>query len=78
MSTYYDENFLCNSYSDELTLIDPEETNSLMAQDDGWQGYEQWSSRLEETERAAALEQYAFERRLERRSREVRLAGIAI
>lgn len=66
MTSYYDENFLCNSYSDELTAVDPEEVNRLMVEDDGWQGYCQWASQLEQTEQVAAIEQYAFERKQER------------
>jgi hypothetical protein len=53
MSEYYDSNFLCNVYSDELvpSYIDEiEQVNKLMAEPDDWQGYSQWS---EETEASA-------------------------
>jgi hypothetical protein len=69
MSGYIFDNFLCNIYSDELIAIDPDEFDEvqrLMADDDGWPAYVEWANQLEETERAAALEQYAFERKQER------------
>ena len=66
MSRYIFDNFLCNSYSDELTAIDQNEINRLMAEDDGWLAYAEWTAQLEATERAAALNQFAFERKQER------------
>jgi hypothetical protein len=70
MSGYFDSNFLCNSYSEEIspvTEIEYDEVMRLIAEEDKeWQAYSGWASQLEETERVAALEQYAFERKQER------------
>jgi hypothetical protein len=68
VSGYIFDNFLCNVYSDELVTIDLDEFDEvqrLMADDDGWLAYAEWANQLEETERAAALEQFAFERKQE-------------
>jgi len=70
MSEY--NKFLEHVYSDELTpnyLNYIDEVHRLMAEDDGWQSYNQWASQLEETERNAVLEQLAFERKQERLAR---------
>jgi hypothetical protein len=69
MSGYIFDNFLCNIYSDELIIVDPDEIDEvqrLMAEDNDWLAYAEWANQLEETERAAALEQFAFERKQER------------
>lgn len=70
MSSYYLDNFLCNSYSDEHITVDPnefDEVQRLMAEEEAsWTAYCEWANQLEETERAAALEQFAFESRQER------------
>ena len=66
MSAYIFDNFLCNSYSDELTAIDQDEINRLMAEDDDWRACAEWADQLEATERADALDQFAFERKQER------------
>ncbi|HXG66558.1 MAG TPA: hypothetical protein VNO70_15770 [Blastocatellia bacterium] len=58
MSAY--SNYLANVYCEEVFTIDPDEmaeVQRLMAED---------ALPLEETERQALLEQFAFERRLER------------
>ena len=36
-----------------------------MAEDDGWFAYAEWADQLEATERAAALDQFTFERKQE-------------
>lgn len=69
MSGYIFDNFLCNIYSDELITVEPsefDEVQSLMAGDDGWCAYAEWANQLEETERAAVLEQFTFECKQER------------
>ncbi|HXG64621.1 MAG TPA: hypothetical protein VNO70_05910 [Blastocatellia bacterium] len=58
--------FLDSVYCEEVFTIDPDElaeVQRLMAEDDG-----EWAGQLEETERAAMLEQFAFERSQERLS----------
>ena len=58
-------------YSEEIYPVSEQEYDEAMAastvEDDGWRGYGEWAASLEETERAAALEQYAYEHELERK-----------
>lgn len=42
------------------------ELAALLAEDESSRAYNEWANQLEETERAAALEQYAFESKQER------------
>ena len=64
--TYYDA-FDCKINCEELIEVTPEEmaeVNALIAQEnEAQQGFNQWLDSLEPTERQAALEQAAFERK---------------
>src|SRR5690349_10319044 len=69
--TYYDS-FDCKINCEELISVTPEEEaeiNALIAQEnEAREGFTAWLETLEESERAAFLEQQAFEREIEQTS----------
>jgi hypothetical protein len=64
--TYYDS-FDCKINCEELILVTPEEEAEVLAlihqENEAQRGFTEWLASLEQSERAAFLEQQAFERR---------------
>lgn len=74
MSTYHSDSTDIKSligepyHADYIWQEHERELAALLAEDESSRAYNEWANQLEETERAAALEQYAFERKQERLS----------